>query len=141
MRTTLPRRLSVADSLRGVAFAQARMTFIRPNNLRTSHHPFTDAGLMWHLETGLSIPEAPLQEQVGPYSTSCNTTAQYAGCMQACELVALSISGGGRPRPSLAGYWVCCVCRQANNPAFVPNVCTCGRHVRASCCYVYSGQR
>lgn len=51
------------------------------------------------------------------------------------------LSSGPRPgpkRPSMRGWWVCCVCRQTNNPTINPLHCSaCGRHTKCSNCYVY----
>jgi hypothetical protein len=47
-----------------------------------------------------------------------------------------------RPEGDYAGWWICCHCRSAMNPAIAPDACMiCRSHYKCSRCYVYPAAR
>ena len=86
-----------------------------------------------------------------PYCQHQRCTACTLTCTRMCNQTASSTASGQNARsnrltsdssgiienPSCSGWWVCCECKQTNNPALISGWCVCQRHYWDSCCYVH----
>ncbi|KAK6439440.1 hypothetical protein LTR95_004347 [Oleoguttula sp. CCFEE 5521] len=133
-----------ADTMRAIA---ARLKAIQDDHAAIDSR--TDARTAAILRARLQQAREQYQDARAQYAAQIaaeqaqrERAAQQEQQQQRRQHAGSSRAGSARREPeaasySMRGWWVCCICKNANNPALAPERCPIDGHYKGSHCAIY----